>query len=335
MKFTRRVINDLNIKKQAESLGVSVWQAPSLMFIMMGVVSISSMLILYYSLRGQWDVEVMVIVEALTVAVIFSLGSVVIRNFEVVAQANKMKSEFVSIASHQLKTPLSKVSWGTELLLLKHGKGLDPEQTKIIGRIINANDEMSRLVKDLLDVARIDQGNLFLERDKLDLGEIAKGVVKNNEELASSFGAKVSLSVAKKILPLTGDKHRIAIVMDNLISNAIKYTDENGYVEVSIDREGNEIVFCVKDNGVGIPENQQGNIFEKFFRSDNAVKLRTSGSGLGLYIAKNTIDQSGGKMWFKSIENVGSLFCFSLPISKYEKRGRKKYEQKKDITNRG
>ncbi|MDH4329965.1 MAG: HAMP domain-containing histidine kinase [Candidatus Moranbacteria bacterium] len=316
MKLARRLANEFNIKKQAENLGVSVWQAPSLMFIMMGVVSISSMLILYYLLRDNRSVETLVVTEALTVAIIFALGSVVIRNFEVVAQANKMKSEFVSIASHQLKTPLSKVSWAAELLLLKHREGLNEEQEKIISRIVSANDEMSRLVKDLLDVARIDQGNLFLANEKIELDKLVEEVVANNKDLAKKFGAKINVIIDKEIPSITGDKRRIAIVIENLISNAIKYADRDGFVEVTLRKEKNKVVCCVKDNGVGIPEDQQDNIFEKFFRSENAVKLRTSGTGLGLYIAKNTIDQSGGDMWFKSIEHVGSLFCFSFPINK-------------------
>lgn len=316
MKLARRIANEFNIKKQAENLGVSVWQAPSLMFIMMGVVSISSMLILYYLLRDNRSVEVLIITEALTVVIIFALGSVVIRNFEVVAQANKMKSEFVSIASHQLKTPLSKVSWAAELLLLKHKEGLNKEQEKIIDRIVDANDEMSRLVKDLLDVARIDQGNLFLAHENVDLKSIVGEVVKNNQELAKTFGAKINVIIDGEIPAFMGDKRRMSIAVDNLVSNAIKYTESDGFVEVTLRVEKNKIVCCVKDNGVGIPEDQQSSIFEKFFRSENAVKLRTSGTGLGLYIAKNTIDQSGGEMWFKSIEHIGSLFCFSFPVNK-------------------
>jgi signal transduction histidine kinase len=316
MSLVRKVINEFNIKKQAENLGVSVWQAPSLMFIMMGVVSVTSMLILYNLLRNNESVELLIITEAVTVAVIFTLGSVVIRNFEIVAQANKMKSEFVSIASHQLKTPLSKVSWAAELLILKHKEGLTNEQHQIIERIISANEEMSRLVKDLLDVARIDQGSLFLADERVKLNEIVEEVVKNSKDLAKSFDVKMNVIIESDVPIIVGDKRRALIVVDNLVTNAIKYTDGGGFVEVTLRVEGNNVVCCVKDNGVGIPEDQQGSIFEKFFRSENAVKLRTSGTGLGLYIAKNTIEQSGGEMWFKSIEHVGSLFCFSLPINK-------------------
>lgn len=316
MSLTRKIINEFNIKKQAENLGVSVWQAPSLMFIIMGVVSISSMLALYYFLRDERSVEVLVITEALTVAIIFIIGSVVIRNFEVVAQANKIKSEFVSIASHQLKAPLSKVGWAAELLTLKYEKGLTKAQKKIIERIVDANDEMGRLVKDLLDVARIDQGNLFLEDEQLELDEIIEEVVKNNQDLANNFDVRLSVSIEDEIPVIVGDKRRVSIVIDNLVSNAIKYTDGGGFVEITLKVEKGKLVCCVKDNGVGIPEDQQDSIFEKFFRSENAAKLRTSGTGLGLYIAKNTIEQSGGRMWFKSIEHIGSLFCFSLPVKK-------------------
>lgn len=319
MSVTRKIIGEFNIKKQAENLGVSVWQAPSLMFIVMGIVSISSMLALYHFLRDERSVEVLVITEALTVTIIFTIGSVVIRNFEVIAQANKMKSEFVSIASHQLKAPLSKIGWAAELLILKYEKGLTKAQKKIIERIVDANDEMNRLVKDLLDVARIDKGSLFLEDDQLELNKIVEEVVKNNQDLAKNFDVRLSMAIGNDIPVIIGDKRRISIVIDNLVTNAIKYTDGGGFVEITLKIEKNNLVCCVKDNGVGIPEDQQDNIFDKFFRSENAAKLRVSGTGLGLYIAKNTIDQSGGHMWFRSIEHIGSLFCFSLPIKKRNK----------------
>lgn len=314
--FKRRILDELNIKKQAEELGVSVWKAPSFMFILMGMANSVSMLALYFFLNENSSPEFLVAIETGTVIAIFLIGSFIIRNFETVAQANKMKSEFVSIASHQLKTPLSKISWSTELLLSKHGEGLTDDQRRIIDRIGKAGSSMNRLVKDLLDVARIDQGSLFLARDQVNIPELIQDVISNNELLVSSYNSNIHLKLSDNIPDIEGDKKRLFVVLDNLISNAVKYSQERGQIEINVEVEKTNITVCVKDNGIGIPEDQQGYIFEKFFRGSNTSKLDTSGTGLGLYISKKVIDQSGGKMWFKSIEKVGSLFCFSLPIEK-------------------
>ncbi|MFC1609131.1 sensor histidine kinase, partial [Patescibacteria group bacterium] len=203
-----------------------------------------------------------------------------------------------------------------ELLLSKHGEGLTDEQKKIINRIGKAGDSMNRLVKDLLDVAKIDQGNLFLTKDQVEIAVLIKDAIVNNDVLVSTYNANINLKISEDIPVIVGDKKRLFVVLDNLVSNALKYSQERGQIEISVELLKGNISVCVKDNGIGIPEDQQGFIFEKFFRGSNTAKLDTTGTGLGLYISKKVIVQSGGRMWFKSIEKVGSLFCFSLPIEK-------------------
>ena len=173
---------------------------------------------------------------------------------------------------------------------------------------------MSRLVGDLLDVARLDRGALLLAQDKINIVNIVKEVHEADLPLATAMGVKVDVIIPGSLPEIIADKRRIKVAIDNLISNAIKYTADGGYVEVRLEKDGDKINFCVKDNGIGIPEKQQDKVFEKFFRSDNSAKYKIEGTGLGLYIVKNYVEQSGGKIWFKSIENVGSSFCFSLPI---------------------
>jgi signal transduction histidine kinase len=121
----------------------------------------------------------------------------------------------------------------------------------------------------------------------------------------------------KRSLPLAlGDAEKIRLAVENILDNAVKYTNSGGKIKIKISKEGKFLMFEVKDNGVGIPEEQIKRVFEKFFRSDNATKYQTEGTGLGLYIAKNIVEQLGGKIWFKSIENIGSVFSFSIPCEK-------------------
>ncbi|KKU55489.1 MAG: Multi-sensor signal transduction histidine kinase [Candidatus Moranbacteria bacterium GW2011_GWE1_49_15] len=313
------MLESFDLKKQADELGVSVWKSPGFLFILMGIIIISSMLAVYFVFNNPDSVEYLLFSEFALVLVLFTVGNSIISGVDEIARANKMKTEFVSIASHQLKTPLSEINWEMELLVSKFSEGLTEKQKELIGNVGNSNARMIRLVNDLLDVARIDQGRLPLVKEELDIVGIIKDVIDNNRNLAASHNVKVNVVNYGSVPKIFGDRKRTVVVLDNLISNSIKYTKEKGNVDVAITPEKDRLVVCVKDDGVGIPKKQQKNVFHKFFRSDNAIKNQTEGTGLGLYIAKNVIVQSGGDMWFDSEENRGSTFCFSLPLKKNDK----------------
>jgi two-component system sensor histidine kinase VicK len=140
--------------------------------------------------------------------------------------------------------------------------------------------------------------------------------IASQKEAALTSKVTLNMSCPVSSLKIVADKRRISVVLDNLISNAIKYANEKGMAEIFLESKDDAIQVCVRDNGVGIPSSEQGKISEKFFRSSNAVKKKTDGTGLGLYIAKNIIEQSGGSFWFKSTEKVGSEFYFTLPVVK-------------------
>lgn len=311
MKF----INDFNLKKQARELGVSVWQTPGFLFLVMGVVSFAIMTAIYFISKNYDRPEVLVVSESLVAIVMLVAGNGIVRVVGQMARVNKLKSDFVSVASHQLRTPLSAVVWEIELLLTKNKRGLNERQKKSLETISSLSCRMTRLVNDLLDVTRIDQKRLILRKEAVDIVSITERMVEDFTSLARSRNIIIELNANKKRIPkITGDPERIKLVVENLLNNAIKYVVKRGRIEIKIVRRDNTVVFSIRDNGVGIPEEQQGQVFEKFFRSDNVVKYQTEGTGLGLYISKNIIEQTGGKIWFQSIENVGSVFNFSLPV---------------------
>jgi len=313
------ILDEFNLKKQAKELGVSVWRSPGFLFILMGIIIIASMLAVYFVSNNSDSVEYLLMSEFFLVTVLFTIGNSIIRGVDEMARANKMKTEFVSIASHQLKTPLSEINWELELLVSKFSEGLNEKQEELLKNIGNSNLRMIRMVNDLLDVARIDQGRLPLVKEELDIIEIIEEVIANNKNLASSHNVHINIRNYGSVPKIIGDRRRMVVVLDNLLSNSIKYTKNKGNVDVAITPEKDRIVVCVKDEGVGIPKKQQKNVFHKFFRSDNAIKNQTEGTGLGLYIAKNVIVQSGGQMWFDSEENKGSTFCFALPFKRNDK----------------
>lgn len=312
MKF----INDFNLKKQADELGIKFWQTPGFLFIVMGVVAIAIMTATYYISKNYDNPQVVVISESLVTCIVLIIGTAVNRFVYQITRLNKAKTEFVSVASHQLRTPLSAIKWETELLLSKFKKGLNKKQLENVENISMLSCKMIRLVNDLLDVARIDQNRLIVRKQNFDFVKIAQNTIKEILAGMDLRHIEVSLNIKNNLPEASGDPDKIKLVLENLINNAIKYTTSGGKVEIKIFEKDDDLVFEVKDNGVGIPEEQLDRVFEKFFRSDNAVKYQTEGTGLGLYIAKNIVEQLGGKIWFQSIENVGSMFGFSLPIAR-------------------
>jgi signal transduction histidine kinase len=309
-----KIINDLNFKKQAKELGISVWKTPSFLFLLMGIIIIVSMTGVYYISNFYESPEVLIIAESVVIITIFSIGNSVISEVERIAKLNKMKSEFVSVASHQLRTPLSAIRWETELLLSKFEKGLNDKQKNGIESINLLANRMTRLVGDLLDVARIDQGRLILKKNCFDIEAVVQENVNELIPMSKAKNTNIIFKNNNSPIFIVGDAEKLGLAIENIVSNAIKYTLNRGRIEISIHKKSGFVVFTCKDNGVGIPEEQQLHVFSKFFRSDNVVKYQTEGTGLGLYIAKNIVEQSGGKIWFQSIEGVGSIFNFSLPL---------------------
>lgn len=315
-KLTQEFLDGFNLQKQARELDLKVWQTPSFMFMLMGLIIILTMTIVYFVSRRYNDPQVLIIAETLVVIVLLTIGNSVIQNIEQMAKINKMKSEFISIASHQLKTPLSQISWEVELLVSKNSAGLNAKQVSLINNIEKANNELKRLVNDLLDVSRIDQGRLVLVKENFSIVETIQEIVDEYKFLAKAKGTAVSVKLDNFATEIFGDRRRIGVAIGNLVSNSIKYIGKNGKIEIGTIKEDGSLLAWVKDNGVGIPESQHHKIFQKFFRSDNVAKYETDGTGLGLYISKNIIEQSGGKIWFESKEGEGTTFYFTLALAK-------------------
>lgn len=313
-RFLREIANELNVKKQAADLGVSVWRTPNVLFIFLGLAIIIIMTSTYYVSRNNVSEGLLIGVEIGVVVIILSIGSFIISGIEQIAKVNRMKTEFISVASHQLKTPITEVNWVIEAMFSKYKDQLNPEQTSIINDISHSNEKMSRIINDLLDVARIDQGRIVMAEDRVNLPDLIQEVADDNALLAKASDVEIEIMKEGEIPEIIADRRRIGVVIDNFLSNAVKYMKSGGKVLVGMKKEEGRVVVCVKDNGIGIPKNQREAIFQKFFRGGNIPRLQTEGSGLGLYISKNFINFSGGELWFNSQEGEGSEFCFSLPI---------------------
>ncbi len=247
-------------------------------------------------------------------------------------QVDKAKTEFVSLASHQLRTPLSAIAWYAEMLLSGDVGKLNKEQKDFVEEIYNGNKRMVELVEALLNVSRIELGTFVVDPEPTDIKELSKGVVEEFKHVIEDKKLKFKENYGKKIPEMMVDPKLTRIIFQNLISNAVKYTSEEGDIDLSVKVvpkdtkvDGNKtsedsLHVMVKDSGVGIPEHQQDKIFQKLFRADNVKESDTKGSGLGLYIVKSIVDHSGGEIWFKSKSSEGTIFHVLLPVKGMRKK---------------
>jgi PAS domain S-box-containing protein len=229
-------------------------------------------------------------------------------------EIDKMKTEFVSVASHQLKTPLTGIKWMTELLMRC---GLNEEQTEFAQSAHDSTNRMIKLINELLDVSHIETGRKFdVRKERTDIIALLNTILGDLNENANKKNIQIEKSKETPLeLMVDIDIGKVRHVITNLIDNAIKYSKQDGRIEVSCIKDKSGVVFFVRDNGIGIPQEQQKRLFEKFFRADNAVLSETDGTGLGLYIVKAIVEAHDGKVWFESVENKGTTFYIKLPLS--------------------
>src|SRR3989339_57656 len=250
-----------------------------------------------------------------------------------IAQA---KTDFVAIASHQLRTPLSIVKWYVDYVVSGDAGELNPEQTKYLREVYRSNERLIDLVNALLDVSRIDLGTFSIEPEPTDLiGRAESALKKFLPEIESK---KINLEKEYDSLPeINLDPRLTKIVFENILSNAVKYTPENGTIRVAIKKTEHQALIKISDTGCGIPRSEQPKIFTKLFRAENAKKMESAGTGLGLYISKAVIEKSGGKIWFQSPslelllnkpnpsrpidqENKGTTFFITIPLRGMKKK---------------
>ncbi len=281
--------------------------------------------------RKEWSPKKDLVLEVSLVPISSNkkkMGSLVIlHDISREKKIEELKSEFVSIAAHQLRTPLSAIKWTLKMLLDGDLGEITPEQKNFIEKTYQANERMIHLINDLLDVSRIEEGRYVYKPTLIRLDTIVEKMVNSYKELAENKGLVLELKVENGSFLVKVDVEKIKLAIQNLLENAISYTPKGGRVTVSLKERENEIEFSIKDTGVGIPKDQQKRIFSKFFRAPNVMRMQTEGTGLGLFITKNIIESHGGKIWFESEEGKGTTFYFTLPLAKNVSEAPKKVKE--------
>jgi PAS domain S-box-containing protein len=223
-------------------------------------------------------------------------------------EAEQLKADFVSFVTHQLRTPLSGIRW---MLELAREGNLDAETASFLADAQASAERLIGLVNDLLDIARLEAGRLTMHPEQIDLGEMVKGVA---AELAPLARAKKHQLEIDGTAPRTfADPQLTRQAVLNLVSNAIKYTPDEGKITIELDYDDRDVSLSVCDTGIGISMTAQRRLFEKFFRAENAQTIDTEGTGLGLYLVKLIAERSGGSISVHSVERQGSTFTLRLP----------------------
>lgn len=227
-------------------------------------------------------------------------------------ELERAKDEFISVASHQLRTPLGSMRWTLEMLM-NNGE-MTPEVKQALEQMYDNNKRMITLVNDLLNVSRIDQGRIPEKSQFIRPHEVVVATISQMQELAKKYGIEVKLAASNESVEVWFDRDRFQEIVENLISNSVKYNKPEGKVEITLEQKGDRFHLTVADTGIGIPEKEQNRVFQKFFRAANALQSDTEGSGLGLYVVKSYVEKWGGTIWFESKEGVGTQFHIDLPV---------------------
>jgi two-component system sensor histidine kinase VicK len=230
-------------------------------------------------------------------------------------ELENMKIDFVSMAAHELRTPLAATRGYLELISYKGGEHISPDIAKYLHQALKSTSELGGLINNLLDVTRIERGTLTFHPTRLDLAADLAQAVQDARFSAADKHIMLSYNGAANGSFVIADQIAIHEVINNLISNAIKYTPDGGHIEVSLNQNQSQYIVDVKDTGIGIPKAAMANLFTKFYRVHGGLNSGSTGTGLGLFIAKSIIERHGGTITVESQEGIGSVFTFMLPIS--------------------
>lgn len=234
--------------------------------------------------------------------------------------ADKAKTEFASLVSHQLRTPFSTINWYVELLLAGDVGPLNKKQIQYLEEVYQASQRMVNLINVLLSISRIEMGISMDETEPVNPVALAEVILAERRLETRQKRLKIDTAYAQNVPEIQADPKHITMIFQNLLSNAIKYTPAGGTIKLGVRVQDADLLISVVDTGMGIPEAAKAKVFTRFFRADNAQAHEAEGVGLGLYILKAIIDEMGGRIWFNSTEGRGTSFYVSIPLPAASRR---------------
>jgi PAS domain S-box-containing protein len=229
-------------------------------------------------------------------------------------EVDRMKTEFVSLVSHELRTPLTSIKGFTEMILDGDAGEINEEVEEFLGIVFNNAERLVALVNDLLDISRIESGRIQLKSEKVDIHEIVRNAVDTMQQKIKEKDQTLVVKIDPAIQNVLGDKDKLVQVLTNYLSNAYKYTQAGGALQIDVSRQGEFVLVAVSDNGFGISPEDQQRLFTRFYRVDNSMTREVGGTGLGLSIVKQLIEIMGGEIGVRSALGKGSTFSFTVPL---------------------
>ncbi|MCP4420494.1 MAG: HAMP domain-containing histidine kinase, partial [Chloroflexi bacterium] len=284
--------------------------------------AVIALLLLESTQANQWQTEHIAFLRRLG-----NHAAIAVANAQLMAamqMANEAKSEFVSFVSHELKIPMTSIKGFADLLLSTDFGAINEAQTTFLTTIRNNVDRMNRLVTDLTDVSRLESGQLHLETQPIQLAKVIEDVAASTQAQMAEKQQTLEVTVPDDLPEVWADRTRLGQILTNLVSNAYKYTPENGRITICAEEMNSVndlaevqpmIHVSVADTGLGIKEEEQKAIFSKFFRGSDDEALRSPGTGLGLNITKNLVELHDGRIWFESKYRQGTTFHFIIPVA--------------------
>ncbi len=307
----------VNFIDECKELQLALLVCPPFLFIMLGFVTIVSMIATYILASRYIDEPQIAALVVIALALVFLIiGNIIITSFRRMAEAHKMQSEFISIVSHQLRSPLSIIKWSAEAATRSRAKENPAVKKEFFDTVQQTVNYMIRLVNSLLEVSRIESETFFLKKESFFLDELAQTIVHEFNDYARASNVTIQFVPQTSSSKIRGDRERIEMVIQNLLDNAIRYSHHAGTISIKTQSLSSQVRFQITDEGVGIPKEQHGKVFSKFFRAVNGKKIQAGGTGVGLYIAKSFIEAMEGEIGFSSETGKGTTFWFTLPVAK-------------------
>jgi signal transduction histidine kinase len=315
--LTKRLLDELHIRKQCQRYHLPLWQCPQLLFVAMGLATIVIILVFYFTFSGELDPYSIALISLGMALFLIVQGFIIVHGFERIAEANRMQVEFLNIASHELRSPVTTARWALDFVTSEASKGLSAEAQNCVHIARDAIGEVGKLVTTILRLVRLESGG-GMRQEAVPLNALLTNIVDTLRHYASAANLKIVTNVPSEVLFARADTDQVRFVIERLLDNALRYSPQSTAVTVTLTKEDGFAKVTVSDEGEGIPAEDQPYIFNKFFRASNAYLISPQGTGLSLYACRAIVEAFGGRMGFSSVEGKGSTFWFTLPLAAQE-----------------